>query len=47
MVPAKGKSSACLRSTWYLAENKEVPDSNIGVVRKYANRDLSHTEKTH
>jgi hypothetical protein len=25
--------------TWYVAENKEVPDSNIGVplVRKYAN----------
>jgi hypothetical protein len=34
---------------WYVAENKEVPDSNIGVppVRKYANyRTLNKEEKT-
>jgi hypothetical protein len=39
VVPAKNKYADSKRPTWYVAENKEVPDNNIGVppVRKYAN----------
>jgi hypothetical protein len=42
VLPAKNKYAGSKEfrvSTWYVAEDKEVPDSNIGVppVRKYAN----------
>jgi hypothetical protein len=35
--------------TWYVAENKEVPDSNIGIppVRKYANYRTLHNYYHH